>query len=37
MNAYELMEAAFDNNDAEETVKHIQQYADGAFNIYVSD
>lgn len=39
MNAYELHEAAFDraNDEAPETVKYVQQYAEGAFDLTVSD
>lgn len=39
MNAYELEQAAFDTacDGAEETVEYIQGYADGAFNLTVSD
>lgn len=39
MNAYELHEAAFDsaNDETPETVKYVQQYADGAFDLAVSE
>lgn len=39
MNAYQLFEAAFDPacDDAEASVEYVQQYADGAFDLYVSD
>ncbi|MNT94545.1 hypothetical protein D3C72_2362580 [compost metagenome] len=39
MNAYELEQAAFDTaaDGAEETVEYVQAYADGAFNIYVTE
>lgn len=39
MNAYELEQAAFDSacDYAEETVKYVKSYADGAFDMYVSD
>ena len=39
MNAYELHNAAFDAacDHAEETVTYIKDYADGAFDIMVSD
>lgn len=39
MNAYEPYEAAFDsaNEHAELTVEYIKQYAEGAFDLYVSD
>lgn len=39
MNAYELEQAAFDRSceHAEETVQYIRGYADGAFNLTVSD
>lgn len=36
MNAYELYEAVFDN-DAEETVEYIKQYAEGAFDLSISE
>jgi len=39
MTAYELEQAAFDFacDQREETVKYIQDYADGAFDLYVSN
>ena len=39
MNAYELEQAAFDSacDYAKETIEYIQGYADGAFNLTVSD
>lgn len=39
MNAYQLEQAAFDIacDYAEETVEYIQGYADGAFDLYVTD
>ena len=39
MNAFELNSAAFDSacDNAEETVEYIQAYAEGAFNLTVSD
>ena len=38
MNAYELERAAFDSacDNAEESIKYIQGYADGAFDQYIS-
>lgn len=39
MNAFELYDAAFDSacDYAEDTIEYIQGYADGAFNLSVSD
>ena len=39
MNAYELHEAAFDSacDHAEDTIAYIQQYADGAFDLFVPE
>ena len=39
MNAYQLYEAAFDSacDDATDTVDYIVQYADGAFDLFITD
>lgn len=39
MNAYELYDAVFDsaNDCAENTPGYVQQYADGAFDMYVAE
>lgn len=39
MNAYQLYEAAFDSacDDATDTIDYIVQYADGAFDLFITD
>ncbi|WP_250439873.1 hypothetical protein [Delftia tsuruhatensis] len=39
MNAYELFDAAFDsaNDHRESTATYVKQYADGAFDLVISD
>lgn len=39
MNAYELFDAAFDsaNDQRESTAAYVKQYADGAFDLVISD
>ncbi|AOV01666.1 hypothetical protein GY14_02695 [Delftia tsuruhatensis] len=39
MNAYELFDAAFDsaNDHRESTAAYVKQYADGAFDLVISD
>ena len=39
MNAYQLYEAAFDSacDDAADTIDYIVQYADGAFDLFITD
>lgn len=39
MNAFDLYDAVFDsaNDYAENTTAYVKQYADGAFDLYISD